>query len=279
MARVLDDVGWPGLLRQILTGNVSLQQTVYSPRSTALQVITDAADAEFPFVANVYIGGPRFPGELVFHGRYARFNPEGVDYDVETWQVGDDAAAEADPDVVRASPPLTASLDDTALFTSALVTPQNINDGDIAAQYVTDTARADAVGLRTFSSENLATFGGADDRTALQETKLMADYVRDNFNMPAVNVGQLTIKSRRPTDLNGPATWNMLCNVDISDLVHLTTTHGGGGGFDTDFYVEGIHYAIRPGGSVLLDSTPTAFPYIELTLDVSPRTYYNVNPW
>ena len=87
----------------------------------------------------------------------------------------------------------------------------------------------------------------------------------------------MTVKPRRPDDPHTrhqrprpPATWALLCNVDISDIVHLTTTHGGGGGFDDDFYVEGIHYQARPGGVI---------PYVELTLDVSPRGYYDDNPF
>ena len=62
----------------------------------------------------------------------------------------------------------------------------------------------------------------------------------------------------------------MCCDVDISDIVHLSTSHHGGGGFDDDFYVEGVHYQVRPGGGV---------PYVELTLDVSPRGYYDSNPF
>lgn len=267
----LDQASWPGGLRSVFTGNVSLQETIYAPRSTVLSVIQDAADAEFPDIANVYIGGPRNPGYLVFHGRLARFHPDVVEYDIDTWDVGDDTAADADPGgVVRISPPLVASLDDTLLYTSALSTPQNVNEDDIAGQYVTDAVEAARKGLRTWSAENLATFGGDEGRTALQETKLYADYVRDNYPTPRVRVGQLTVKSRRPSDVAGPPVWQMLCNVDISDIVHLTTTHGGGGGFDTDFYVEGIHYQARPA----LDD-----PYIELTLDVSPRGYYDANPF
>jgi hypothetical protein len=236
-----------------------------------LSVIQDAADAEFPDIANVYIGGPRFPGYLVFHGRLARFNPETVEYDIAIWQAGDDAAAAANPaTIIRISPPLVASLDDTLLYTSALSTPQNINDADIAGQYVTDAAAAGRKGLRTWSAENLATFGGVAT-TANQETKLYADYVRDNFTVPRVRVGQLTVKPRRPSSPYGPATWDFLCRVDISDIVRLTTTHGGGGGFTADdFYVEGIHYQARPGG---------LNPYVELTLDVSPRGYYDANPF
>ena len=129
IGKVLDEVGWPGTLRSIFTGNVALQKTVYAPRSTALSVIQDAADAEFPDMANVYISGPRGeagdapPGCLTFHGRYARFHPDVVEYDIRTFQLGDDTAAALDEDVVRVSPPLVASLDDTLLYTSALATP------------------------------------------------------------------------------------------------------------------------------------------------------------
>jgi hypothetical protein len=274
IGKVLDEVGWPGSMRSLFTGNVTLQKKVYAPRSTALQVIQDAAEAEFPDQANFYVGGPRRPGYMVFRGRFARFNPDTVEYDITTWQLGDDQAAEADPgDVVRVSPPLVASLDDTLLYSSAYATPQDPEGNyevDFPNQYVTDTAARDRYGLRTWSAENLATLGGAGSSTALAETKLFADYVRDNYAVPRVRVGQLTIKPRRPDSVYGPATWQLMCNVDISDIVHLTTTHGGGGGFDHDFYVEGIHYQARPGGTI---------PYVELTLDVSPRGYYDSSPF
>jgi hypothetical protein len=275
---VLDQAGWPSALRSVFTGNVGLQRTVYAPRATVLSVIQDAADAEFPDIANVYISGPRGevgdapPGSLTFHGRYARFHPDTVEYDIRTWQLGDDAAAQADPaNVVRVSPPLVASLDDTLLYTSALATPMDPEgDADFSGQYVTNVTGAAKKGLRTWSAENLLTAGGEGGTTAVQETREFANYVCDNFSRPQVRVGQLTIKARPADSVNAPATWALLCNVDISDIVHLTTSHGGGGGFDHDFYVEGIHYQARPGGTI---------PSVELTLDVSPAGYYDSNPF
>jgi hypothetical protein len=274
IGKVLGQLGWPASLRvpgaggTVFSGNVALQQTVYAPRSTVLQVVLDAADGEFPQVANVYIGGPRNPGAVVFHGRYARFNPADVSYNIRTWQAGDDTAAAAATNVVRVSPPLVASLDDTNLYTSAYCTPADpYGLSDFSGQYVTDAAAVTLEGLRTWSAENLATGGGAGPTTAAQETKKMAGYVRDNFARPALRVGQLTVKSRQLSSRNGAATFDLLCNIDISDLVHLKTTHGGGGGFDTDFYTEGIHYQIRPAHSLLI-------PQIDLTLDVSPRSFY-----
>jgi len=277
--KALDQAQWPAALREIFTGNVYLQETVYAPRSTVLSVIQDAADAEFPDVANVYIGGPRSPGNLVFHGRLARFNPADTSYNIQRWNTGDDAAANADTaNVCRLSPPLVASLDDTLLYTSALATPQNIDDGDIPGQYLTNPAEAAKKGLRTWSAENLATFGGVST-TAEVEVLKFADYIRDNYPQPKVRVGQLTIKSRNPSSVYAAATWNLICKVDISDIVHVKTTHTGGGGFDTDFYVEGIHYTARPGPAYPGTLSGVAIPYVELTLDVSPRGYYDVNPF
>jgi hypothetical protein len=271
--KVLTQLGWPSALRSIFTGNVALQKTVYAPRSTVFQVISDAADAEFPQVANFYIGGPRNPGYAIFHGRYARFNPADVSYNIRTWQAGDDTAAAADSTVVRVSPPLQASLDDSNLYTSAYCTPADpAGLADFSGQYVTDTTAAGLKGLRTWSSENLYTAGGAGPTTGAQETKKMAQYVVDNFENPAIRVGQITVKSRALESLNATATWAMLGNADISDLVHLTTTHGGGGGFDTDFYTEGLHYQITPGSTLDL-------PYVELTVDASPRAFYDTNPF
>jgi hypothetical protein len=269
---LLDQVGWDSSLRSIFTGNVALQKQPYPPRATVLSVLMDACDSEFPDIANLYIGGPRNPGKIVFHGRLARFDPTNPDYDIRTWQLGDDAANAADPvHVVRISPPLEASLDDTLLYTSALAVPQGTADGDIAGQYVTDTTGVATKGLRTWSAENLGTDGGPGGTNGLAETRLFADYIRDNFPVPRVRVGQVTVKPRRPANTSGPKTWELLCNVDISDRVHLTTTHHGGGGFDDDFYVEGIHYTAAPGSG--------DFPIVTLTLDVSPAGYYDANPF
>jgi hypothetical protein len=271
--KVLDAFGWPPALRSLYTGNVKLLKTVYAPRSSVLQPMLDAAQADFPDLARLFVGGPRHPGSVVFRGRLSRFNP-GAYPDIQTWQLGDDAAAAANPSTVaRISPPLDAFLDDTLLYTSAFSIqeepPAGFSNADIQGQYVQNAAAVAYKGLRTWSAEGLATAAGATT-TGLQETKLFANYIRDNFNTVKVRIGQLTIKSRRPSSVNGPATWSLLCGIDLSDLVHLTTTHGGGGGFGDDFYVEGIHYTARPGG---------ATPYVELTLDVSPKGYYTTNPF
>ena len=58
----------------------------------------------------------------------------------------------------------------------------------------------------------------------------------------------MVFKSRRPGNTNGSALWKHLCRAEISDLLTLQTEHPGGGGFLEDqFYVEGLHYTVRPG--------------------------------
>ena len=286
IGKLLDAAGWPVELRSIFTGNVALQRTVYPPRTPILSAMQDAADAEFPDVSNIYIGGPRHPGEVVFHGRFARFHPGDGSYGLLTWLLGDDAAAGR----VRVSPPLVASLDDTLLYTSALATPANVNDKDIPGQYVENTPAKNRIGLRTWSAENLVTARGAPppaggaNTTALQETLLYADYVRDNYYRPRVRVGQLTVKTRRPDSDDGPAVWQFFTQVDISDQVLLSTTHPAGGGFANEpFYVEGIHYTVTPGPAAIKGDTGAtlfpAYPIVEVVLHVSPAGYYDSNPF
>ena len=59
----------------VFTGNVDVNETLYDPDDVILQAVRDAADAEWPGVANFY--EDRF-GRAVFHGRFARFDPEGT---------------------------------------------------------------------------------------------------------------------------------------------------------------------------------------------------------
>ncbi len=268
-------LAWSYGLRSIFTGNVKLQKGTYAPRSQALTVIQDAADGEFPNVANFYVSKD---GIATFHGRLARFDPTQPDYNITDWKVGDAAAVLGDSNYVPAAPPLVASQDDSSLYSSAIATPANIDDGDIAGQYVTSGTAVTNYGLRTWSAENLLTLGGSVN-DALEETLLFADYIRDNFSSfysttssrPIVRVGQITIKPRGVGTTEATKTWALMCGVDISDRVHLKTTHHGGGGFDDEFYVEGVHYHAEPWNATTLNVT--------LTLDLSPASYYDNNPF
>lgn len=272
---VLDDFGWPGTgtsdtLRDLFTGNVGLQRTVYAPRTTALSVIQDAADAEFPGGVAYFLMSK--DGQARFRGRFARFHPDDTDYGIDTWNLGDFTSAAASPTTtVPVSPPLVFYKDDALLYNEALATPQGIADGDIAGQVVSDATSIGDYGRRTWSAENLLTLGGVTGTTALEETALMAQYVVDNFKNPKVRCEALTIRPQAPTGVYGTATWNLLRGIEISDIVHLSTSFNGGGGFDADFYVEGLAYHIAP--------MTATHPEVTLTIDVSNKGFYDSNPF
>jgi hypothetical protein len=268
MNAALDDAGWASGLRNLFTGNVKLQETVYPPRQQVLSVLEDAADSEFPTVSNLFMTKT---GKVAFRGRLARFLPTDPSYGIQSWSCGDTAAVTANPTtVVPVLMPVRFYTDDEHIYTEAIATPQNVVDADIAAQTVTSVAGVAAYGRRTWSAENLATAGGAGT-TALVETKKFATYVRDNYATARTRVGQLTFKAFTSSGASAAATWAFVCGVEIGDLLHLKTTHTGGGGFDTDFFVEGLHYVIEP-----LNATHHG---VTLTVDVSPRSYYNTSPF
>lgn len=280
IGQVLDEVGWPSALREIFSGNSKLQEVTYPYRTSALAVIQDAADAEFPGVANFYVNSG---GTVCFHGRYSRFDPEttstATTWDFTDWYVGDLAAATASPaTVVPLSPPIRIVRDEENLYTNAICTPQGITDSGVAAQYVKDTTAVSKYGLRTWSAENLLNLGGqiasggAGTFVATQTTKAMAQYYVDNFAVPRTRLGQLTVRSQPPEGVYGDATWALIVGADIGDRVTVATTHYGGGGATGTFFVEGVHYDVVPGG-LLPGGAP--LPDVTMTVDVSPTSYYD----
>lgn len=266
--QVLDEIGWPAGLRNLFTANVKLQGVTYPSRTSALSVIYDAADAEFPAVAQFYMSKS---GVARFRGRLSRFQPTDPRYGITTWQLGDDAAHLASPSTVcPIVPPLQFARDKEHVYTSAISTPQGINDADIAGQYVNDAAAAAAYGTRTWSAENLLTAGGTST-TAAVETKKFATYYVNNYKDPRTRLSQLTVKAARSSGARAAREWEFVSGVEISDRIQLTTTHGGGGGFAGDyFYVEGIHYDVKPMNATNHEVT--------CTLDVSPAGYYTSFP-
>lgn len=267
--QVLNQSGWSNGLREILSGNVSLRETVYSSHSTALSAIQDAADGEFPGVANFYF---QKTGEATFHGRFARFRPAVAEYHIDTWKVGDMLNVAGDP--TRAVIfELEYDIDAEKIINHATAMPQDIKESDMANQVVKNDASISAYGYRTISFENLLTLvDHTDGSTANAATKKFATYYVNNYKDPRVRVRGLTFRSVDPGNGYASKVWALLVGVDISDLIDLMTTHNGGGngGFADFFYVEGIHYTVRPKSDTHLDVT--------LTLDVSSQGYYSSEP-
>lgn len=273
--KILDQAEWPGGLREVFSGNVSLQAGLYSFRTSVMTALQDTADAEHPGVANVYC---QKDGRFTFHGRLARFIPGDAQYHISTWKCGDMAAVAADSTRALIFE-LGYDRDSEKVINSATATPQNIPDSRINDQRVEDAASIAAFGSRSISFENLLTAGDPDvglgygyTTAADAATLKFAQYYVDNYAEPRNRVNKITFKRVGPTDPYAAALWRLMCNVDISDIIRLKTTHHGGvGGFDEDFFVEGLHYNASPLSDQYVD--------VELTLDVSPRAYYDTNPF
>ena len=58
--------------------------------------------------------------------------------------------------------------------------------------------------------------------------------------------------------------WDLITRVELGDVVTLTTSHPGGGGFSGDWYVEQIRYNVEPARPDMHNVT--------LELEVSPET-------
>lgn len=265
---ILADALVPVGLTDIFTGNVDLQKCVEPPGTQVLQVLQDAADGEFPGVANLYMDKT---GVVNFKGRLARFNPTDPTYGINTWHVGDRAAVDAHSSWAQIQT-LSFDRDAAKIINAALFAPQGIADTDIAGQLVADSGSVTTYGTRTYTGSELLTAGGeTDGNDANQETKLFADYYVDNFKDPATLISQVTFTNPKPGAANETAQWLFLCGVEISDVVVITTTHPGGGGFATvNYFVEGIQYQAVPAQNG---------PLITMTLTLSPAVYYGTNPF
>ncbi len=269
---VLADSLWPAALSVVFSGNVEVQESIYDPGTSFLGILADAADAEFPDVANIYMDRI---GRFHFHGRFSRFDPEGTAagatpgaWDFTRWKVGDGAAIVADANTVQIRA-LGYAEPMQLVYNTALCYPKGIADSAIEGQVVVDAASQAAYGLRPWSATDLTVQSGTTSGlNANLECKSFAQYIIDNYADPVERVNLLSFKSIGETDARAAKVWQLLTKIDISDIVELTTSHPGGGGFAAaPFFVEGLSYEITPLNG--------DYAMVELNADVSPVGYYN----
>lgn len=262
---VLVDASWSTALSSIYSGNVTVQECIYDSGTQALTVIYDAADAEFPGAAIVYISKD---GEFRFRGRFARFNPGA--YGIPTWQAstGDHAGAQLRPPLT-----MTRSRAVGKLVNAAMATVKGTTDDEFAGALVTDTASIDKYGVRSWSADELLTqYGQYTGVYYNDEARLFSQYYVDNLKNPVTRIDQLTFRSVPLEHPKAADTWALICGVEIGDVVEVTTDHPSGAGLAAEpFYVEGVNYTVSPLNG--------DFANVTLTLDVSPASLYYVNPF
>ena len=277
IANLLEDARWPASQARIFTGNVNVKATKYDPGDSILVAMRDAADAEFPGIANLYTDKL---GRVCFHGRRARFDPEGTqvdtDWDFVRWPVGD---SEAPGSRAQVRPPLTWTRPRSRIVNAAIAYPRDTStsaEAKIGGQIVIDTASRDAYGYRAWSARDLITGDHTAEHPsttgldAYGETRLFAGHYVANYKDPHSRVEQLTFKAISPEHPQATTTWALLCGVDISDVVELDVTYPGTESLgDRSFYVEGSSMNITPLNPV--------HDMVELSLNVSPAAYYDTD--
>ena len=266
----LNDAQWPLGMREIFTGNVRVKRKFYSGQGTPiLNVITDAADSEWPGVANFFFDKRNW---ATFHGRLARFNPTEPSYRINTWRVGDVAAVTAD--ATRA--PYFAidyDEDDARVINDAVAYPDGIKAKHMPAQHVRDAGSIATFGTRSWSAENLLTqHGNLTGNNARDETRLFAEYYVNNFSDTSVRVNRIQFKTVHPSHPWAARVWALMCGIDISDRIQITATHHDGASGFNEYtgFVEGLHYTVLPLNETFMDVT--------LDVDLSPAANWTSLP-
>lgn len=271
IAQVLDNGNWPSDLAHIFSGNVNLLEGVYGTGDTVLQVVQECADAEFPGLANVYVDKV---GNVTFHGRKAKFDPDDVSADsswnFQRWKAGDGAAVAASISDTAQIRTLSTNYGLDKIINHAYAAPKTISPipSIQSGQTVSDATSIGTYGFRSWSAEYLLTAGGLNDSlNANDECALFAQYYVANYKEPRMRVSDLSFRSMRPADARAAALWALIVGVDVSDALELTAAAPGGGNFNLEpFFVEGVHYAIKPLDGKMADVT--------LSLDLSPQAYF-----
>jgi hypothetical protein len=274
-------VGIPPEMTAIFSGNVVVWDTPYDPGESALTVLRDAADAEWPGVANVYVDRK---GRIAFHGRMARFDPDntdypGVEWDFMRWNVGDSTAVAAGAAQVRQ---VSYSRQSSLIYNAAVAWPRWIPSNKVGwkllfpekqkeAQKRKDQTSIDNEGYRAMPpmGDLLVKSNFNNGNSGTVECQKYADYFVQNYKTVHKAIQTCVIKSVRPTDARAAATWAVLTRLDISDIIHLSVAAAGLS--DAQFDVEGLSKEVR----VL---TPE-YDYVELTPNLSSRGRYTYNPF
>lgn len=268
--QILTNVNYPTGLRSIFTGTTHILEGIYSPGESALTVIQDAADSEFPGIANYFVDKY---GVFCFHGRNARFDPVGTAATATHWDFHDWTAGDGG---IQIRPPFVATRSRRLIRNAAMCYPTNVVQEDREDQVAVNSGSISQHGYRSWSAENLLTKKGiATGFTGARECRSFANYIVANYENAQTRIAQLTFRALWPSDIRGPDLWDFVTRVDISDRITLSRSFPGGGGVVAErYFVEGISETWRPG----VFGLDNGFPFLTMTLDLSPETYWTVPP-
>lgn len=272
---LLFDAGLATSMYVAFSGNVNVNETLYDPQDTILAALRHAADAEFPGIANVY--EDRY-GRVCFHGRLARFDPDTTASGaaVGAWNFQRWAAATRED--------VTAGVAQVREFAYNRPTDRIINtyvawprEDELGATF----DQADITTLLKQSAPSIASYGycsqergdliirdhKTNGNTGAQECALFGDFYIANYASPRKNIQRVTFRSLEATDSRAAATWKLMTQCDVSDIIALTIDEAAIAA--EDYFVEGMQISCRPlRGSLDL---------VEFTPNLTPAAYYGTN--
>jgi hypothetical protein len=269
-----DDAGIDPDMAVIFEGNVEVCESLYDTDDDILSAERDAADAEFPGVANLYVD--RY-GRVVFHGRFARFDPDGTSSGAE-WDFTRWAAATRE-DVTSGLAQIREfqfNRPRTRIINSYCAWPEldeNHDPFDQALigtnQIKTDPTSIAAYGYRGQEAPALIIKQlkpSVGTSTGAEQCELYGDYYVNNYAEPRKNIERITFKTLSPDDAlsRDAATWALMTRADISDVIHLFVDEAGLS--DAEFFIEGISGECRVGNP--------DYDFVTVTPNLSPAAYY-----
>jgi hypothetical protein len=260
----------------LASGNVNCQEVKYDPDESALSALRDAADAESPFISNIYVD--RF-GKYQFRGRYGRFAPDSVaaepgsTWDFTRWAVGDGAAIVADATRAQMRV-LSFQRGRNEILNVAMCWPKGTTAAQMPSQVYADATSITDYGQHAAPpmSDLLTADDGLEsgNPNARVECYDFAQLLVKNQKDPLESISALQVKTVHPDDARATTTWAFLTQSDISHIVNVAVGYPGGTGFTgaspaDDYYIEGRSLRVRP-----LDP---GFDYVELDCEVSPAVW------
>lgn len=256
---VLTDAGVPSSLTSLYSGNVEVFESSYTGGTTAMQMLDEAVDAEWPGIANRFTDAA---GRYCFRGRHARFNPSA--YGTAFWEAATEGLVTAGRAQTRV---LEFANPKSVIVNSALAYPQGMADDELAQMRYEDLTSQGRRGIRSWSAENLLTKRHlSNGNTGADECLLFSKYQVDNHAVPTPRIRKLGFRSLRDSDPRAAATWALMKGVEIGDVVDVFT-----GWISGRYFVEGITTRCEE-----LDGT---IPNVTVELDLSPAAYWTTDPF
>jgi hypothetical protein len=257
IVEILADANVDPAMYVVASGNVNVQAVKYDPDQKALVALRDCADAEFPFIGNIFCD--RY-GRFCFRGRYSSFYPDdvaaepGSDWPFMRWPLGDGKAIEADSARGQLRTPFGYTRQRSDLINVAVCYPANTPTSRMPQQVFANGPSITAYGQHAappMSDLLTDSNGNVSGNDKYEECLAFAELLVTNKKDPKETLTDVTLRSIHPDDSRAAATWGPLAGADISDIVNVAVGYPGGTGLvgdspQDDYYIEGRELTVRP---------------------------------